>query len=357
MSPEAFEGAILQAFGWTASDAPVEGLAAAYRALSEQIHATEALGGPTGLLKGGDEALRAAAWGLIFGYRTFRIANALLDAHPLAPGVKIAELGSGWGPFGLAAAVRGHPVELVDLAPERLRWSRGIYDAAGAARPQLRCMDLRNLDAGGFGALALPFSFGELERASGVPGAVDGLLSDWITAMGPGGRLFLIEPGTHLSGTRLQALRDRLGSRLKVHAPCPAIERCPMSATPKDWCHFTWNTPTGGITRRVAELAQRHSHQQHFSYLVLGPFEERSPHTPARLLDRRSLGKGKVGAQICTPTGLLNLTGLTRRPEVSAWFEARQPAEVLDLPTEALVRRGDGWRLEHPDRALRLRIL
>lgn len=348
---------MLQAFGWSPEDAPVEGLAAAYRALSEQIQATEADGGPTGLLKGDDETLRAAAWGLVYGHRTFRVADALLEAHPLSPGGKVAELGSGWGPFGLAAALRGHPVELVDVAPERLRWSRAIYGAAGAPAPQLRCADLKGLEARGYAGLALPFSFGELERTSGGPGTVDRLLFSWLRAMGPGGRIFLVEPGTHLSGTRLQALRDRLGSQARVHAPCPAIERCPMNATPKHWCHFTWNTPTGSITRRLSDLAQRQWHQQHFSYLVLAPVEDHPHPTPARLLDRRALGKGKVGAQVCTAHGLLSLTGLTRRPEVEAWFEALRPGDVMQIPAEALAPRGDGHRVEHPEQILRLRRL
>lgn len=355
MSPEAYERAILSAFGWSPGDAPIEALAAAYRTLSEQIHATEATGGPTGLLRGDDEALQAAAWALVFGYRTFRIAEALLEAHPLPPGVRLGELGSGWGPFGLAAALRGHPVELVDLAAERLRWSRGIYVAANAPPPNIRCGDLKALDPRGFGALALPFSFGELERGSGGPGSVDGLLVSWLKALGPGGRIFLVEPGTHLSGTRLQAFRDRIESRLQIHAPCPVVQRCPMNATPKDWCHFTWNTPTGGVTRRLADMAQRHWQQQHFSYLVLGPPDETPPLTPARLLDRRPLGKGKVGAQLCTPNGLLSITGLTRRPEIEAWFEASHPGEVLEVGGDALVSRGDGWRVERPEQLVRLR--
>lgn len=346
MSPEDYEGVVLRAFGWAAGGAPIRELAEGYRRLSEAILAEEEGGAPTGTLQpGGDPTGVAAAWALVFGFRTWWVATQLLAAHGV--GERLAEVGSGWGPFGLAAAQRGASVELVDLARDRLAWAPRIYSAAGCESPRLTEKDAREWSPQGAEAIALPFSFGELERSRGE-GSLDATLLAWLARLPSGGRIFLVEPGTHVSSRRLMALRDRMHGAATIAGPCPARARCAMASTPKDWCHFTWNTPTGSVTRQVLEAAGRHWRELHFSHLVLAPLGARVEATPARVLDVQARAKGKVELTMCTPDGLERVVALTRHRAAAERLSSIDSGAVVTPSPDLLERRGDGLRLEDP---------
>lgn len=363
-----FEELVLRALGGARAEIPVARWGAVYADLSRRLTAElnlEDNDGPSALV-GRSSGLAArdldAVWGVVYAARTFHVAQEILARYPLGPG-SFADLGAGWGPFALAAALSRPdvPVTLVDLSPERLENARRLFEVAGLGAPQLVVGDARTYHATAHGGVALPYSFGEMlarERSPEESGRR--LLQGWTSEMTPGGHVYVLEPGSRGSARRLQAVRDAVAERapgVAIEAPCSGAGHCPRIADARDWCHFTWRAPVGPIARALAAAAERRWQEIHFSWLVLsrGPsrrieaLEPRAPTAPwlaGRLLEVRASAKGKVELRICTRDGELVLIGLRRNTSLVAKVERLRPGARLALDLSRLKRRGDGLRLE-----------
>lgn len=365
LSPEALEAALCPILGVGAEGLSEEELAAAYTELSEALIEAEDEGGPSGVLgrSGGTGRARRAAravWALVYGARTFRVAQALLRAQ--APGTgRFYELGSGWGPFGLAAALAGaSPVHLVDVAPEGLEESSALFEALGAGAPSVAVGDARGVVPSGAGGVALPFSLREMVRREADPvRAAVRLLARWVDTLAPGGRVYVVEAGTRRSARFLQEVRDAVAPQAEILAPCTGAARCPLLADPHDWCHFTWSLPLGPTAGRIAERAGRRSREQHFSWLVLGRRGEPREQAPEalRVLEVRPRGRPKLEARLCGPEGLVVVTALQRSKDAHRLLEGLRPGELVGLARDALLEKGDGLRLDRAEHLTRLREL
>lgn len=320
----------------------VDGLARAYRALSEALVARE--GGASGRLqvddRGVGERERLGVWGLIYGARSFEIARGL----GLDWGARVAELGAGWGPFGLAAGLSGAQVQLVDLAGPNLRLGEGL-----CRRLDIPCQTHRQ-DAlrwqGEVDTLVLAYSMNELFGRSQQLDRAARQLARWLEMAG---QVVIVDPGDARSAGFLMALRDRLQAQgFSVQAPCLAAGPCPLGGQDKQWCHFTWRLPLGPLGRRVADRAGRKWQGVHFSWITVS----KAPLAPApqlgRLLERRPLGRPKLQLRLCTEDGLIQLTVQRKRKPAFAHAEALRPGQLLRWSTD-MELRGDGYRLDQPE--------
>jgi hypothetical protein len=351
----AFETCTLEALSISETNRPWERWAAVYARASAKLAASEERGefetASSGWLDAAssvsDPRDHDAVWGLIYAARTFQIGVEILRAYPAPPG-RFIELGAGWGPFALAAAASGHqgPFELADLSEGRLRRAERLFASAGAAAPVLRIGDVRSQQVGPCSAIAAPFSFGELSPRTVGAREDARRIGAWVDALQPGGRLYLVEPGTRGSSRRLQALRDALVGAVSVVAPCFGAPRCPLLAGERDWCHFTRRWALGPVGQRIADSARRRWQELHFSWLVLakqdGIADEQGL---ARVLENRRLGRGKVGVRVCDRDGAAWVTGLERNASVRDVLSGLEPGAVVEIHRDALERRGDGLRL------------
>ena len=136
----AFEELVVRAFH-VERETEDEALSLAYVALSDALlkrkQGDRSGSFKRGINRGFDDRHVDIVWALIYGARTFYRARDLLTEFPSRPG-RCLEIGSGWGPFGLAAALDGHQVELIE--PTATDWSstHQLYDAAGLPRPRTR---------------------------------------------------------------------------------------------------------------------------------------------------------------------------------------------------------------------------
>ncbi len=347
-----YEAAVLSALGLTEESVPWTRWAKAYERLSvaltedrRNVLAKQASGH-----LGGDDARAVAA--LVFGARSFAIAQAVFAAYPPGQG-GFVELGAGCGPVGLVAALLGHEVELRDVAASGLELAPNIFRAAGAATPKTSVGPSEGLAGSGFGGIALAYSLNEMMARAGADSRVVGAwLSRWLEQLAPGGRLYLFEPGTKEQSQRLQGLRDAW--RAHVLAPCPQRTLpCPLQA--RDWCHFTWAHDPGPVTQRLAQMTRRDAASLRFSWLVLQaePVCERGSGA-ARLLELRYPDKHRATGMLCSSQGaVIRLTALKRDRESYEHLVRLRPGSVVEADEAGLEAKGDGLRLSTPG-ALRI---
>ncbi|MBP7843939.1 MAG: hypothetical protein KA116_03925 [Proteobacteria bacterium] len=101
-----------------------------------------------------------------------------------------------------------------------------------------------------------------------------------------------LESGTALNSKNLGAMRERLKRNLKVWAPCPHQERCPMLNREKDWCHNF---------AKIPQIAFHDAYWEDFSK-ELGIDRHRLPYTylalhkatPQSLFERRHIGEARL---------------------------------------------------------------
>lgn len=330
----AFERAILQASGLDPLELDLDRLARAYRWLSERLN----LGAAEPSALAGSEVVPdqdvATVFGLVYGARTFHVAHRLLARYP-PPSGAIAEVGAGWGPFGLVASLMtGRPATLVDVSRAALGRAGRLFEVAGAPGPTLVAGSATELK-GTFGTIAAPYCVGEMA----APGeAVRG----WMGHLAEEGRLYILEPGTRRTALPLQRLRDAPPAGASVIAPCTGAPACPLLARPNDWCHFTWRGAHGPLARAVAEKAKRRWQEQHLSFLILG----RSParRRALRLLDIRPHGKSKLTARACGPEGVVTLTALRRSRAAYDALRELESGALIDV--QGAEAKGDGLRLD-----------
>lgn len=343
-----FETTLLAALGLDPLEVDLDRLASAYRWLSKEL--IDETDQPSSTLRSGDDAPfderdLAAVFGLVYAARTFHTAHRLLGAYPPGPG-GFVELGAGWGPFALRAALqRPLTVTLVDASGAALSRAARMFERCGLAAPRLVTEDVaRHQPRDRLGGIAVPFLLNEL-AVRDEPEALRRQLERWMSSLGPRGRLYLVEPGTLRAARRLQQLRDQLPAGVHVHAPCTGAPACPLLERPSDWCHFTWRAAEGPLARAIADRAQRRWREQHVSFLVLAQ-EAAEPTQAYRVLDVRPHGRAKVVARTCGAQGLVPVTAL-RRHAAHARLSALEPGALIRVAEAE--SKGDGLRVEAAD--------
>lgn len=293
---------------------------------------------------GVSETALNTVWALIYGARSFHLAQGLLQG--LGPLGQTVELGSGWGPFALAAALKGAPVHLLDASKARLAFGHGLLQQLGLSH-SVETGDLRQWKAAA-DTLILPYVVNEVYgRQKDVKGAVRQLTA-WHAA---GARqILIVEPGDQISVGFLGALREALiKAGLRVAAPCAQNGACPLRALPRQWCHFTWPSALGPVGRQIADLAARRWQELHFSYLCIGDrFTDRAPDAApeqGRLLEVRRRGKPAVSLRVCTASGLADFVVLKRSGELFDKLRSLRPGSELAWRSD-LPMKGDGYRVE-----------
>jgi ribosomal protein RSM22 (predicted rRNA methylase) len=121
----------------------------------------------------------------------------------------------------------------------------------------------------------------------------------------------VIEPGTPDGYQRIMAARDVLvGMGLRVAAPCPHSDACPLLGT-RDWCHFASRIHRSPLHRRLKGADLGHEDEK-FAYVVATrvPVGESSA---ARILRHPQIRKGLVMMQLCGPDGATAQTLISKR--------------------------------------------
>lgn len=175
------------------------------------------------------------------------------------------------------------------------RWQRGSLRDAGAesALDAAGAAGARAGAAAGAALVTAGYVLGELaeaDRAAVVEAA----------ARAATDAVVLIEPGTPEGYARIRAARDTLvGAGLRVLAPCPHSDACPI-VPGRDWCHFATRVARSSLHRRVkgGELAHE---DEKFSYVAAVRSHVAGGPAPSRVVRRPQLRKGQVLLDLCTP--------------------------------------------------------
>lgn len=298
----ALERAVLRALAWDLDELPIRRLGQCYRELSASILAASAEGGlPTGELGHLSEREAAVIWSLVYGLRSFHVADRLLGPMPdSASG--LTEVGGGWGPIALWSAVRGGNVRVVEQAAARRSFGEALFASLGLQADWLGAW--RGPEDLGRRKLAV-WSF-SLREMAGDPRVARTLLLESLEHLGSQGRILVLESGARAGSEFLMEVRDLvMESGVEVSAPCVAKGPCPMRAA-GDWCHFTWRFGLGPIGQRIAAVAGRRAHEVHVSWLMLRPAasQARDDADGGRVLTVRSLGKQGFRLNLCRSEGM-----------------------------------------------------
>jgi ribosomal protein RSM22 (predicted rRNA methylase) len=121
----------------------------------------------------------------------------------------------------------------------------------------------------------------------------------------------VVEPGTPDGYQRILAARDvLLALGLRIVAPCPHSQACPLAGT-RDWCHFAARIHRTPLHRRLKGGDLGHEDEK-FSYVVA----TRAPvpaEAPARILRHPQIRKGLVMMQLCEPQGTTSQLLVSKR--------------------------------------------
>lgn len=338
----AFEQLVLDSVGLDESD--LQALGHAYQFLSTAIikrsggAATGSFEAPKGAIYSRSHLL--AVWGLVYGWRTFELARRLISEFRPLPGLAV-ELGAGWGPYSLQAALHGFEVKLVEVSRTSREFTLAIFEALGLPEPIFVHREASLEDAKGASLVSLPYSLWEIRNQDDHAQRHAKWLMD-LRGHSKGGRqIHIVEAGSRDASRALQGVREILAPEGVVAGPCMGVAACPRFAA-DDWCHFTWRNRPGPLTRRIADVAKRRWQEVHSSWLVVG---KEPDHGAFRVLGTRRAGKAKLQAEFCGSDGLLRINALTRDPAVREKFESLGTSDVVSLLPEHFVEKGDGLRM------------
>lgn len=254
---------------------------------------------------------QAAAYALYRMPATYAaVRSALRQAAAALPGfapTRHVDLGGGTGGAVWAVAQTWPSVaehRVVEQAPAMITLGRRLA-AAGSGAVAGTAWTRSVLD----GAPALPEA--DLITISYVLGELDPeLRRTMITRLADSGAtIAIIEPGSKAGYRRiLEARQQLIMAGLRVAAPCPHDQDCPLEAG--DWCHFAVRIGRTA-THRVIKSAELSYEDEKFSYLVA----TRQPVEPAaaRILRHPGYAKGQVELTLCAVPPRIERTKITKR--------------------------------------------
>lgn len=220
----------------------------------------------------------------------------------------LVDVGGGTGAAAWAAAtVFGDSLKeitVLDQVSEALELGRGL--ARNAFSGALRHAEWRKVrfpaEVPGADLVTVSYVLSEL-----APDAQQAL----VRASAAGAEtIAILEPGTPDGYQRIMAARDVLiDMGLRVAAPCPHSETCPLLAT-GDWCHFASRIHRTPLHRRLKGADLQYEDEK-FAYVVA----TRTPvgASPARILRHPQTRKGLVMMQLCQPDGTTAQTLVSKR--------------------------------------------
>ncbi len=131
----------------------------------------------------------------------------------------------------------------------------------------------------------------------------------------------IIEPGTKAGYRRILDARDTLiTAGMRIAAPCPHAEPCPMVGD--DWCHFAVRI-NRSATHRMIKNADKSYEDEKFSYLI----GTRLPAAPAaaRIVRHPRYAKGRVLLTLCRRSPEIEQAVVAKRDQ-QAYRRARRAA-------------------------------
>ncbi len=278
---------------------------------------------------------------------------------------RLLDLGAGLGAssfgvalFGSLRGMRRLEVLAIDRDAEALDWMARLAPEVGRALDvqlvvRRQRADLHRLrpEALGerFDLAVMGLALGE----SGAAGEQPGQVADWLLRWRDGalrrdGSLVVLEPALRERARRLQAARDELHRRGEaVFSPCPAVDRCPLLARPRDWCHEVLLAELPDAVGRLGRAAGLRERRLTWTQLVLrrdgarlqDHVEQALGGPAARLVSGPRRSKGKLERLACSAAGGRWLMRLKREAPKDDPLEAAWRGDWVRLPS------GDGARL------------
>ena len=128
------------------------------------------------------------------------------------------------------------------------------------------------------------------------------------------GILVVIEPASKVASRDIMAIRNWLHEerQVKIIAPCPETDRCPLLLSRNNWCHaeFPHARP-----KELMAIDQKIGFDREFlkcSYLVLAKPEAPYQHKDFRIVSGLMNADGVLRRYACTSDGLLTLSQSVR---------------------------------------------
>ncbi|GAA2042178.1 small ribosomal subunit Rsm22 family protein [Streptomyces cheonanensis] len=308
--------------------AAVERLIASYRGRT-QTHAP--------VLRDRADAVAYAAYRMPATYEAVSAALGELAARMPGgwePGSQL-DVGGGTGAALWAAAgvwPGARRAEVIDWAGPALDLGREL--ASGAAAPAVRSARWHQQRIGA--GPDLPAA--DLVTVSYVLGELTEADRDALTdaAARAGSTVVLVEPGTPEGYLRIRAARDRLtAAGLRVVAPCPHSDRCPIEPG-ADWCHVAARVTRSALHRQVKGGVLPYEDEK-FTYVAATTVPEAAP-APSRVVRKPQLRKGQVLLDLCTRDGALTRETVTKR-HGDAYRAARDTAWGAPWPPPDVTTR------------------
>jgi ribosomal protein RSM22 (predicted rRNA methylase) len=319
-----------------------------------------------------DDPELLAAYGLFFFPQTFvRTAFALAECAARAPDAlavpadrpfRIADIGSGTGAAGLAAAAfamahtDGAAVRLTacDRSAASLDILRRLVPAIadGGTAPEIvtaRADGLTWTPPRDCDLIAASFALNEFFEDRPDPDAAD-WISRVMESLRPGGLLLILEPATQACSNRLGRLRNRIAAAgvERIVAPCPHARPCPLLGRGGEpWCHEVrrWRVPdaTDYINRRL----HREIQSLKFSFLALqraAPAAEPAGPGRGRLIAPLRETGGRILSALCGGDGAgLSCEVLTRhmsRADVKEIVRDWERGDLVQLDEPKVIGAG-----------------
>ncbi|MEU3301023.1 small ribosomal subunit Rsm22 family protein [Streptomyces sp. NPDC006678] len=235
---------------------------------------------------------------------------ALRAAAPSWVPATHTDIGGGTGAASWAVADAwpdgGHRTTVLDWAEPALALGRELAAGAdsaalrGARWQRARIGDAMRLEPADL--ITVSYVLKELDESDRT--AVVG------QAAAAGQAVLIVEPGTPDGYGRIIAARDLLiGAGLRVAAPCPHSERCPI-VPGTDWCHFAARVSRSSLHRRVKGGSLPYEDEK-FSYVAATRFPV-AP-APARVTRRPQIRKGQVLLELCASDETLHRETISKR--------------------------------------------
>ena len=234
--------------------------------------------------------------------------DALREAAPDWAPATHTDVGGGTGAAGwaVAGAWEGTRTTVLDWSEPALALGRELAELSGV--PALRAVEWRRARIGAGQELAptdlITVSYVLKELTADVRAA----LVD--TAAAAAQAVVVVEPGTPDGYARIIEARDRLiAAGLKVAAPCPHSEACPIEPG-TDWCHFSARVSRSSLHRQVKGGSLPYEDEK-FSYVVATRFGTEP--VSARVTRKPQIRKGQVLLDLCTRDEALRRATVTKR--------------------------------------------